>query len=162
MSMCLETAGQLMHSKRPTLTRMAMGSVLPGTALIPGLALQKTEIHDTRELFFLVEHPEWHRLVKIDPQYAAGVRELVVAVNQAAREIGVKKEPASHPTAARAGAAETPLDQLQKLGELRQAGVLTTASSRSRRPGSCEASARADHADGGRSGRQPRDERSRA
>ena len=34
---------------------MAIGSILPGTTLIPGLARQKTTVHDDRELYVVVE-----------------------------------------------------------------------------------------------------------
>ncbi len=34
---------------------MAIGSILPGTTLIPGLAWQKTTVHDDRELYVVVE-----------------------------------------------------------------------------------------------------------
>ena len=67
----VETAGQLMQSSRPTLTRMAVGAVLPGSALIPGFALQKKEITDSRELFFVLEHPDWLETVRSRPSTRA-------------------------------------------------------------------------------------------
>lgn len=51
--------GELRTTKRPTLTRMAVGSILPGTALIPGFAFQKEENVDDRRLLFTVEHADW-------------------------------------------------------------------------------------------------------
>jgi hypothetical protein len=117
----METAGQIRTSKRPTLTRMAIGSVLPGTALIPGLAMQKTTSHDDRELYFVLEHPEWAKAIRIDPKYTDGIRQLVLTVNQAANEIGFRNRPAAEASPA----APDPLDRLKKLGELRDAGVLS-------------------------------------
>jgi hypothetical protein len=119
----VETAGQLVRSRRPTLTRMMVGSVLPGTALIPGLALQKQDVNDTRALFFVLEHPEWGRMIQVAPDYEAGTRQLAQMVNQAARELAHVK--AQNGKAAE-GRADT-LDALKQLGELRDAAVLTDA-----------------------------------
>lgn len=119
----VETAGELVRSKRPTLTRMAMGAVLPGSALIPGLAFQKQKIEDTRALFFVLEHPEWGRMVQLAPEYEAPMRQVSLAVNQAARELGHKE---THALSAATG-RDAAFESLKKLGELREAGVLTEA-----------------------------------
>ena len=74
-----------MQSSRPTLTRMAVGAVLPGSALIPGFALQKKEITDSRELFFVLEHPDWLETVQIAPEYEGEMKKVAAGVNQAAR-----------------------------------------------------------------------------
>jgi hypothetical protein len=42
----VEMAGNVTVTTHPTLARMAAGSLLPGSALIPGLAFQKQEVHD--------------------------------------------------------------------------------------------------------------------
>lgn len=117
----VETAGELVSSKRPTLTRMMVGAVLPGTALIPGLALQKQSVQDTRALFFVLEHPEWGRMVQVAPGYEGAMRQVAQAVNQAAREAGHRKS-VEAATAVGRGSA---LEALKKLGELRDADVLT-------------------------------------
>jgi hypothetical protein len=36
---------------------MAVGSVLPGSALLVGLALPKQKVEDTRAMMFGLEHP---------------------------------------------------------------------------------------------------------
>jgi hypothetical protein len=46
--------GQKVVSARPTLTRMAALSFLPGTALIPGLAFQKKTVNDERQLIIVI------------------------------------------------------------------------------------------------------------
>lgn len=94
----VETAGELMVSKRPTLTRMAVGSVLPGTALIPGLAFQKQTIRDTRALFLALEHPKWGRLIQVAPQHEAAMRQVAINVNQAATRLGHADEGMSRST----------------------------------------------------------------
>lgn len=119
----VDTAGQLLESKRPTLTRMAIGSVLPGTALIPGFAFQKKEVSDTRELFFVLEHSEWARVVKLDPQLVdeGAMRQMAVAINQAARAVALAKEREGED----ARRATDAVEGLKKLADLRESGVLT-------------------------------------
>jgi hypothetical protein len=117
----VETAGELMVSQRPTLTRMMVGSVLPGTALIPGLAFQKQTVRDTRALFFVLEHPEWARMVQVHPDYEAALKPVAIAVNQASAQLAHERSQAAPELDARGQA----LDALRQLGELRDAGVLT-------------------------------------
>lgn len=117
----VDTAGNISVSRRPTLTRMAMGAMLPGSALIPGFALAKKETLDSRELYFILEHPEWGAVVKVEPQFGEAVRTIAVGVNQAARRL------AKTDTVPAVPAPGTPdvLDRLHRLGELRASGVLT-------------------------------------
>lgn len=147
----VETAGQLAESQRPTLTRMAIGSVLPGTALIPGMALQKKSVTDYRELFLLIEHPEWARVIAVDPRRGHEIRELAAAINLTARELG-KTSTSSGTTRSQRGGTNKPgspsesavgspssapqpitptvptlVEQLRQLVELRDAGALTEA-----------------------------------
>jgi Short C-terminal domain len=119
----VETAGELIRSQRPTLTRMMVGSVLPGSALIPGLAFQKQTVQDTRALFFVLEHPKWGRMIQLSPEYEAALRQVAHAVNQTALRLG-------HQTAEEADAGnrrDSTLSALKQLGELHDAGVLTDA-----------------------------------
>ena len=87
----VERGGSIQRTQRPTLTRMAIGSVLPGTALIPGFATRKTTVHDDRELHLVIEHPEWARLMKLDPSFGHQARAVAVAINQAANELKAKR-----------------------------------------------------------------------
>jgi hypothetical protein len=122
----VETAGQLVQTQRPTLTRMAIGSVLPGTALIPGFAFQKKDVQDTRELFFVLEHPEWARLVKVEIDLEGTVREIAIGVNQAAGQIAFHGSQ-RQADLSRPEVLADPLDRLKKLVELRDRGVLSPA-----------------------------------
>jgi hypothetical protein len=117
------TEGELRTTKRPTLTRMAIGSVLPGTALIPGLAFQKKETVDDRRLFFTIELRDWAKIIELDPQKVdiGEVRQVAMAINAAARQIADQEAKAN---AARVD-SDSALDRLKKLGELRDAGVIT-------------------------------------
>lgn len=116
----VETAGQFSSSSRPTLTRMALGSVLPGSALLVGLATPKTTTYDTRSMYFVVEHPDWAHVVQLDPAVIdEGVmRQVAGAVNRAARALAPR-------TPTTTAAPPDRLDRLAKLGELRDAGILT-------------------------------------
>jgi hypothetical protein len=80
----VETAGSITVSRRPTLTRMAAGAMLPGSALIPGFALAKKETFDDRELYFIFEHPEGGAVVRVNPNFGQQVRQVAAAVNAAA------------------------------------------------------------------------------
>lgn len=81
----VETAGQLTSSSRPTLTRMAAGAILPGSALIPGLVFQKKEVQDTRELYFIIEHPTYFETAPVQPDFEGTLRQVAASVNYAAR-----------------------------------------------------------------------------
>src|SRR2546426_438490 len=73
----VETSGNVFITQRPTLTRMALGAALPGTALIPGLAFQKKKKHDHRQLYLIVEHPEWSIVESLDPRHETAARTIV-------------------------------------------------------------------------------------
>ena len=142
----VETAGTVAVTQRPTMTRMALGAALPGTALIPGFAFQKKKVHDYRELYFIVEHPDWARVVSLSAAYGDAARQIAAHLNRAARRVALDKqqyvakqaeqlaryeqwrrEKAGEPAPADPGpaAATSPVDQLRKLAELRDAGVVT-------------------------------------
>jgi Short C-terminal domain len=131
----VETAGSITTSRRPTLTRMAAGSILPGSALIPGFAFAKKETFDSRELYFILEHPEGGAVVKVNPDLGQVVREVAVKVNMAAAAIG-RADQARESGEAEQGkldlepprgseVADT-VAMLKELVELRDAGELTT------------------------------------
>jgi hypothetical protein len=130
----VESGGSIQRTQRPTLTRMALGSILPGTALIPGLAMPKTTVHDDRELYFVIEHPEWARLMKLDPSLGEQARAVAVAINQAANELKAKRvaaeaaqvaEPAVLAAAPAADSAADTVAQLAQLAQLHGAGALS-------------------------------------
>ena len=104
--------GQIIVSQRPTLTRMAVGSVLPGTALIPGLAFQKKTTTDTRVALFTIAHPDWVVSTQIDPDSIALVRPFADRVNAHCQRID---------SAASADADGTlPGDRLERLERLQR------------------------------------------
>jgi hypothetical protein len=77
----VELDGQLLESSRPTMTRMAVGSVLPGSALLVGLALPKKTTNDTRTAHFIVVHPAWRVVVRVPLADVPKVRPLAAQIN---------------------------------------------------------------------------------
>ena len=80
----VDTAGNLATSSRSTLTRIASGGILLGPvgAIIGGVA-KKNKLHDTRELYLLVEGAGFATLVTCNPDDGAKVRQFAVVVKQA-------------------------------------------------------------------------------
>ncbi|MCR1781217.1 SHOCT domain-containing protein [Nocardioides carbamazepini] len=115
----VEVGGTIVQSTRPTLTRMAMGSVLPGSALLVGLAVPKTKTRDLRTASFILAHPEWRLIELIDPDGAHEVSGVAAQVNANAtlQRDQAAVPPQQQPTSM--------ADELQKLASLRDAGVLT-------------------------------------
>lgn len=113
----VEVGGQVLQSTRPTLTRMAIGSVLPGSALLVGLAMPKTTTTDLRTGTFILAHPQWRITEPIDPDAAQEVAGLAAQLNlMFAEQRGPARPAVASPNLA---------DDLRKLGELRDSGVLT-------------------------------------
>src|SRR3954451_16481385 len=76
--------GDIHFQSRPTLTRMAALSILPGSALLPVLALPKTERIDGRRFYFVVEHPGWTWAIWISQRHQTQYAELAKEINNAA------------------------------------------------------------------------------
>jgi len=119
------TEGQLSTTSRPTLTRMALGSVLPGSALIPGLVFQKTQVHDSRRLFFTIEQEDWAKIIELDPNLTdpGAMRQVALEANLAAKRL--QKEP-NDPE------SEPPWQgderqRLEKLTKLFESGLISTS-----------------------------------
>jgi hypothetical protein len=81
----VDTAGNLATSSRSTLTRIAGGGLLfgPVGAILGGVA-KKTKMHDTRELYLLIESDAFAALITCNPDDGAKVRQFATAVKQAA------------------------------------------------------------------------------
>jgi hypothetical protein len=80
----VDTAGNLATSSRTTFTRVAAGGLLfgPVGAVIGGVA-KKNKIHDTRELYLLVEGSNFAQLITCNPDNGPKVRQLAAAITQA-------------------------------------------------------------------------------
>lgn len=107
-------------TQRPTLTRMALLSPLPGMALIAGMATQKKTRSDLRECSFVVSSAEWQMQVTIAPASVQEARRVANRVNAIAEGI------AQHQLAHTPASAGTDLvAQLEKLKALLDSGAIT-------------------------------------
>ncbi len=80
------TAGTLARTQRTSLTRMAVGGLVAGAwGAVAGGLLQKGEVHDTRELYLLIESRRLRAIIPCDPDDGLEVRELAVRIETAAR-----------------------------------------------------------------------------
>jgi len=94
--------------QRPTLTRMALLSPLPGTALAPGLALQKQSKVDTREVTFSVASANWQFTCRTSPTSFAHSKAIAERINAIASELE-----------SRVGAGSAGTDKVEKIKELK-------------------------------------------
>jgi hypothetical protein len=74
----VDTAGNMAVTRRHTVTRFALLGPL-------SLFTPKATKHDDRELYFLIEHPQWASMVKLNPDQGTGARQAAIATNVAAR-----------------------------------------------------------------------------
>lgn len=132
----VEVGGQIVGSQRPTLTRMALGSVLPGPALLVGLAIPKDTSKDLRMATFNLAHPQWRLAEPIDPEGAQDVAGFAAQLNMIFADLApgsaVPEDDAAaapsglaHGGGGSAGGVGSVADELLKLVGLRDAGVLT-------------------------------------
>jgi hypothetical protein len=80
----VDTAGNMSVTRRHTLTRFALIGVF-------SIFTPKSTKHDTRELYFLVEHPEWASVVKLDPNAGVSARKVCASLNVAARQASTNR-----------------------------------------------------------------------
>lgn len=81
----VETAGNLEVTRRHTLTRAAV--LGPASYFTP-----KATKHDSRELYLIVEHPNWSSVTKLDPNKGLPARQLAAKLNVAARQAKAASE----------------------------------------------------------------------
>jgi hypothetical protein len=82
----VDTAGNLMVTKRVTLTRLvALG-------VIGGLLFQKKQKDDTRELYLLVETPNFVNVTKCSADAGQRVRQFAARINTAALQASKREE----------------------------------------------------------------------
>jgi hypothetical protein len=117
-------------TQRPTLTRMALLSPLPGSALIPGLALQKKKKNDMRHAEFLVGGPNWSVSTPVNPDSLQEPRRIAQMINSSAdvrarsvQAVGVSQAEGFSPLGNSSGGGV--IDQLEKLGSLRSQRLIS-------------------------------------
>jgi hypothetical protein len=87
VSAVVDSAGNISRTRRYTVTRFALLGPL-------SIFTPKGTKHDDRELFLLVEGPDWAELLKCNPNQQATVRSFAQKLNLAARS--VEKNRAAH------------------------------------------------------------------
>ena len=80
----VDAAGVIAVTRRHTLTRFAL--LGPFSLFTP-----KATTHDNRELYFLVEHPQWASLVKLKPNAGMAARKVCATLNLAARQASANR-----------------------------------------------------------------------
>ena len=120
--------GQEMITSRPTLTRMALLSPLPGSALVPGMALQKKEKTDTRQGEFQVGGRGWAVRVVVHPDSLSVPRQMAEQVNRLASAVEALNRTVPHaaPIASPARTGDI-IDRLERLQALVASGAITEA-----------------------------------
>jgi hypothetical protein len=80
----VDTAGNFATSSRTTFTRVAAGGLLFGpVGAIVGASAKKNKSHDLRELYLLVEGPEFAAMLTCNPDHGSRVRQFATALKQA-------------------------------------------------------------------------------
>lgn len=114
--------GGVQVTHRPTMTRMAAGAILPGTALIPGLAFQKKKSIDSRSTYFVCAHPEWMLDVNVDPDASGEALKAAKYINKQAEALAAMRPT---PTGNQAANSASPADQIREMKALLDEGVIT-------------------------------------
>jgi len=112
-------------SQRPTLTRMALLSPLPGSALGPGLATAKKELHDLRNVVFTVASTDWAVSTPIAPARINFAHSVAARINATAERIG--NRPAEPEPSRVEESVDVKMERLEKAGRLLKEGVITDA-----------------------------------
>jgi hypothetical protein len=76
----VDTAGNLSHTRRHTLTRFALIGAF-------SVFTPRDTKHDDRELFILIEAPDWAEVVRVDKTAQLKARKLVQEINLASRQV---------------------------------------------------------------------------
>ncbi|WP_224404092.1 hypothetical protein [Pseudonocardia sp. ICBG1034] len=123
VSAAVQLDGNVVVSHRPTLTRMMVGSVLPGTALIPGLAFQKKQEHDNRTATVTISHPEWSVGIAINPDQLASPRSIAGRINATADQL--QRQEALPTTDIGANNESDRISKLERIAALLAQGLIT-------------------------------------
>jgi hypothetical protein len=105
-------------TQRPTLTRMLAFSPLPGSAILPGLALQKKTRNDLREVTFSISSADWQFTVRLSPDGIQAAKSIAERVNSIASKI--ERAASSVPTQ-----AKPLIDDLIKIASMLESGLIS-------------------------------------
>jgi hypothetical protein len=133
MTVSLTVDGELIASFRPTLTRMAALSFLPGTALIPGLALPKEKKTDERTAILAITHPDWQLAVQVDVDKLPVLRPIILRLEAQLAEVSRRADEADEELRSSRELQRNPseprppsvVEELTKLSAMVTSGFLT-------------------------------------
>jgi hypothetical protein len=114
----VESAGSITTTRGRDLAAKAWGTAFFGPVGLLGAGNAKDRVHDSRELYLLVESEAWAYTRPIDPNSGVEARNLAAQINLAARKMKPDDEPSS--------ARDDSLDRLERLAKLRNDGTLTS------------------------------------
>lgn len=117
----VQVNGQVQVTHRPTLTRMGLLAPIPGSALIPGLALSKKAVHDSREVLVTISHPKWSISVRVSYSNLSNVQTIANRVNKIS-EFKYEKQDYVNSTSDK---VSNKLDKIYKLAELFEKGNIS-------------------------------------
>ena len=120
--------GQVQVTTRPTLTRMALLSPIPGSALLPGLALAKSKTNDLRVSEIIVTSLNWQDTARIKPEDASKATAIANRINTIANSlVGVEAAPTTTviQKSTVVNEKDTLSSELSRLGDLLKSGLLS-------------------------------------
>ncbi|MCZ0710781.1 MULTISPECIES: DUF2510 domain-containing protein [Microbacterium] len=121
--------GQVQVTSRPSMTAGLLGSVLPGTALLPALAFGKKEKTDTRQAEFHVGSRDWTFSMSIPVQSVGSARSIAQRINAIAD--GMERDArssqiSSSPTVTPSMSDDADLtSQIERIVALERSGAIT-------------------------------------
>ncbi len=119
----VEAAGSISVTRGRNLAAKAVGgAIVPGGVFLFGNA--KDTAHDNRELFLIVEGPDWAHTHAVDPTDGVAARRFMQAINLAAQNLEPPPvdAPADNPPTP---TGEDTIERLERLTKLRDSGTLT-------------------------------------
>jgi type IV secretory pathway protease TraF len=117
----VEVAGSISVTRGRNLAAKAVGgAVVPGGVFLFGNARETA--HDNRELFLIVEGPDWAHTHAVDPSAGVNARRFAQAINLAARKLEPAADRRPAPPAKMEGDV---IERLERLTTLRDSGALT-------------------------------------
>ncbi len=114
--------GQKQIVTRASLTSAAIGSILPGSAIIPALAAPSKKTHDLRSAQLIIGSTSWSWPLQIHPDAAGAARAFAQRVNALAAQ---RRSMTTAPTELSIDPAPDVLTQLERLAKLQEAGLVT-------------------------------------
>lgn len=116
--------GQVQVTTRPSMTAGLIGSVLPGTALLPAMAFGKKEKTDTRQAEFHVGSRDWIISMRIPVQAVGAARSIAQRINAIAD--GIERDSRTSAPVASAASSDADLaGQIERIVELERSGAIT-------------------------------------